>query len=112
MEKTEQAIVTLAEVGSKVATSLADDGRISISEGIGISMKALGIIAIFKNLGTIRDEIKNITVEKKDALIAKFQAAFDLPNDEAEKRVEEGIIVLINLAYMVFGNENEPEVSV
>ena len=103
MKKTEQAVITLAELGSKVASSLADDGKISVAEGIGISMKALGIVGIFKNLGTIREEIRNSKPADVDNLIEKFKKHFDLPDDEAEQRVEEGVTVLLNLAYMVFG---------
>jgi hypothetical protein len=66
-----------------------------------ISIKALGLIGIFKNLGKIKDELKARTPEQICLLVETFKAKFDLKNDDAEQKVEQGIEVLAQLAIML-----------
>lgn len=105
MKKTEEALITLLEVGNKVKDALNDDGRVDLGESIGISMKAIGIVGVFKSLPEIRAELKASTPEDRIALVEVFKQHFDLPNDVAEKNVEDGITVLVELANMVFGKK-------
>jgi hypothetical protein len=66
-----------------------------------ISIKALGLIGIFKNLGKIKDELKARTPEQFCLLVETFKAKFDLKNDDAEQKVEQGIEVLAQLVMML-----------
>ena len=102
MEKTEKALVTILETGNKVIDSLQDDGQIDFGEGIAIAYKGMGLISVFKSLPEIKEELKAITPENVSHLIEVFKEKFDLPNDEAEQKVEQGIEVLAQLAVMVF----------
>ena len=103
MKYTENALVTLLETGNKVIAAITDDGKVDFGEGIGIAMKAVGLISIFKNLPEIKEELKNATAEQINGLVVVFKEKFDLPNEEAELRVEQGVEVLTQLALMVFG---------
>ena len=105
MEQTEKALVTLLDTGNKVMAALADDGKVDFGEGVGIAMKGVGLINVFKNLGEIKTEINNSTPEKIALLVETFKVKFDLPNDEAELKVEQGIELLAQLAIMIFSKQ-------
>jgi hypothetical protein len=66
-----------------------------------ISVKALGLIGVFKNLQKIKAELKSRTSEQVCLLVETFKTKFDLKNDEAEEKVEQGIEVLAQLAMML-----------
>ena len=101
MEQTTKALVTLLETGNAVINSIQDDNKVDFKESMQISIKALGLIGIFKNLGKIKEELKARTPEQVCLLVETFKAKFDLKNDEAEKKVEQGIEVLVQLALML-----------
>ena len=105
MEKTKEALQTLLKVGSKVVKAQADDGKIDMGEAIGISLSAVGIIGIFKNLPAIEEEIKNITPTDVTELVNTFNADFDLPNDITEAKIEAGIEVLGQMVIMLIGKK-------
>lgn len=102
MKNTTEALITLLEVGNKVKDAITDDGKVSFSESIGIAMKAVQIVGVFKSLPEIKEELKAATKADIEALVEVFKTSFDLPNDEAEKSVESGIEVLTQLALMVW----------
>jgi hypothetical protein len=101
MEQTTKALVTLLETGNAVINSIQDDNKVDFKESMQISVKALGLIGIFKNLGKIKAELKARTPEQVCLLVETFKAKFDLKNDEAEEKVEQGIEVLAQLAMML-----------
>lgn len=105
MEKTEKALVTILETGNKVIESIQDDGKIDFGEGISIAYKGIGLIGVFKSLPEIKEELKNLNTEQVNHLVEVFKEKFDLPNDEAEQKVEQGIEVLAQLAVMVFSKD-------
>lgn len=101
MKETTKALVTLLETGNVVINAIQDDNKVDFGESMQISMKALGLIGIFKNLGAIKVELKTRTPEQIALLVETFKAHFDLKNDEAEKKVEQGLEVLAQLIMMV-----------
>lgn len=101
MEQTTKALVTLLETGNVVINSIQDDNKVDFGESMQISMKALGLIGIFKNLGKIKAELKARTPEQVCLLVETFKAKFDLKNDDAEQKVEQGMEVLAQLVMML-----------
>jgi hypothetical protein len=101
MEQTTKALVTLLETGNAVINSIQDDNKVDFKESMQISIKALGLVGIFKNLGKIKDELKARTPEQVCILVETFKAKFDLKNDDAEQKVEQGIEVLAQLVMML-----------
>jgi hypothetical protein len=101
MEQTTKALVTLLETGNAVINSIQDDNKVDFKESMQISIKALGLIGIFKNLGKIKEELKNRTEQEMCLLVETFKAKFDLKNDDAEQKVEQGIEVLAQLVLML-----------
>ena len=104
MENTKKALKTILKTGNKVASAMADDGKIDLGESMGIAMTAVGLVGVFKSLPEIKEEIKNATPEQISGLVEDFKTEFDIPNDEAEKIIETGFEVLANLAIMIFKN--------
>lgn len=102
MEKTKNAIKVLLKTGMKVVEAVKDDGKVDLSESMGIAISAVGLVSVFKNIPEIKEEIKNATPEQIATVVADFKAEFDLPNDEAEKIVETGVEILTNLAVLIF----------
>lgn len=105
MVQTEKALLTLVGLGMQVKDALANNRKIDFGESIKISMKAIGLISVFKTLPAIKVELKNSTNDERLALVAKFQQEFDLLNDAAELAVEQAIKVLVNLTNMIWGKE-------
>ena len=102
MKETEKALVNLLEAANVVAASVADDGSIDFKESMAISLKAIGLIGIFRKLPEIKAEIKARKPEDVAYLIEVFKEKFVLQNKEAEEKVEQGLDVLFQLASMVF----------
>lgn len=102
MKETEKALVTLLETGNVVANAISNDGRVDFKESMAISVKAIGLIGIIKKLPDIKAEIKARKDGDIPALVEVFKAKFDLKNDEAEEKVEQGLDVLLQLASMIF----------
>lgn len=103
--KTTEALRVIIRSANKVDAALADDGKISIKEGIGITLTAVGIVGVIKNLGTIFNELKAIDEKVIEEFIVLFKDEFDLTNDEAELIVEQAIEVLFRLALVIFGKQ-------
>ena len=68
---------------------------------MGISLKAISLIGIFRKLPEIKAEIKARTPEKVAKLVEVFKEKFVLENKEAEEKIEQGLDVLFQLASMV-----------
>jgi len=105
LKKTIEAVTVILTAANKVDAAISDDGKISLSEGIGIAMTSIGLVSVFKNIGDIAIELKGITQESLNELIAFFKEKFDLKNDEAELMVEQSLEVLLRLALVVFGKK-------
>lgn len=102
MEKTKKALKVLLVTGNKVADALKDDGKISLPEGMGIAMKAVGLVGVIKDLPEIKAEIKGATAEDIQTLVEEFKADFDIPNDNLESNIENGLDILVKMAIMFF----------
>jgi len=55
MKNTEKALEVLLDTGMKVVNALEDDGKIDFGESIGIAMKGINLIGVFKTLPEIRE---------------------------------------------------------
>lgn len=101
MIETTKALVVLLETGSVVINAVQDDNRVDFKESVQISVKALGLIGVFRNLSKIKAELKERTPEKIALLVETFKAKFDLKNEEAEEKVEQGVEALGQLCSML-----------
>ncbi|MFK5855769.1 MAG: hypothetical protein QM503_06535 [Bacteroidota bacterium] len=98
MENLRKALSTLMSITEKTDSALADDGKISISEGVGIAMSAIGLIKVVKNAKTIKQEYLALSDDDRTDLIAWFAAEFDITNDNIEQIVESIFSALLQLS--------------
>ncbi len=110
MTQTLKSIILLFTIGKTVKEAITDDGKVDFGESMEISMKALGLVSVFKNLKKIKEELQSSTNEQREAAVALFRDQFSLTNEEAELKVEMGISLLVSLVNMVWPKENEEEV--
>ena len=97
MENLKKALSTLMGITEKTDSALADDGKISISEGVGIAMSAIGLVKAVKNAKPIKDEYLSLTDDDRTDLVAWFAAEFDITDDNVEGIVESIFAALIQL---------------
>ena len=96
MENLKDALATVINIAEKTDDALID-GKISISEGVGIAFSAIGLIKVVKNIKPIVDDYKALTEDQKDELVEWFTFEFDLENDNVESIVELIFTALLNL---------------
>lgn len=97
MENLRKALSTLMSITEKTDSALADDGKISISEGVGIAMSAIGLVKVVKNAKAIKQEYLALTDDDRMDLTAWFAAEFDIVNDNVEQIVESVFSALMQL---------------
>ena len=96
MEDLKKALGTIINVAEKSELAM-QDGKISISEGVGIAMSSIGFIGIVKNAKDLFNEYTALSEEEKVELYDWFELEFDLVNDSIEDVVEGVFSVLLNL---------------
>jgi len=96
MESLKDALETVISIVEKSDDALAD-GKISIGEGVGIAMSALGLIKAVKNYKEIVADYKSLTDQQRTELSEWFADEFDLNNDNIESIVELVFTALLNL---------------
>jgi len=97
MENLKKALSTLMSITEKTDSALADDGKISITEGVGIAMSAIGLVKVVKNAKTIKQDYLGLSDDDRTDLAAWFVAEFDIMNDNAEQIVESIFSALLQL---------------
>lgn len=102
MEKLKSALKTVINVAEKTDNAL-EDGKISIAEGVGIAMSAIGFIKIVKGYKEIAQEYKDLTEDQRAELVEWFTNEFDLQNDNVEGIVETIFTALIGLGEVFEG---------
>ena len=96
MEDLKKALGTIINVAEKSELAM-QDGKISISEGVGIAMSSIGFIGIVKNAKDLFNEYTALSEEEKVELYDWFELEYDLVNDDIENVVEGVFSILLNL---------------
>ncbi len=96
MEKLKNALMVIINIAEKTDTAL-DDGHVTIAEGIGIAMSAIGLIKVVKNFDEIKSEFAALTPAQKTDLEKWFADEFQLNEKQAEKIIEEVFDALLGL---------------
>ena len=96
MENLKNALLTIIETGETTVEDL-EDGKISISEGMAITWKAIGFVKVVKNFKAIKEEYLNLDDAQKEELVQWFNEEFDIADDNAEEIVETVFESLIKL---------------
>lgn len=96
MNELKNALKVLINITEKTDAAL-EDGKISISEGFGLAMSALGLIKVVKNFPEIEKEFASLTDTQKATLNKWFANEFQLDEKKTEKIVEEVFDALLGL---------------
>ena len=100
IENLRSAIGTVIAVAKSVNKSLADDGKISGWEWMGIGMKSLGFIKVVTSAKEILAEYKDLDEDERTDLNVWFKEEFDITNDNLELLIEELFDALLSLGNM------------
>jgi hypothetical protein len=96
MENLKDALATVINIAEKTDEAL-QDGKVSISEGVGIAFSAIGLIKVIKNIKSLFAEYKELTEDQRTELSEWFAENFDLVDDNLEVIIENIFAVLVQL---------------
>ena len=99
-------ILRAVEVGMKAYT----DEKINTGEWIAIGTKIIAWVWIFRNLKTIWTEIINATAEEYQVMHDELCVSFDIPQDDFEEKIEQGLSLILLVVSMIWGKK-ETEVA-
>ena len=100
MEYLKNALSILINITEKIDSAMEDD-HISISEGVGITLSAIGLIKVVKNFPKIKEEFIELNDVQKKQLSKWFADEFQLDEKKAEKIIEEVFQALLGLSEVI-----------
>lgn len=96
-----EAIDKIFDVVAGVQNAIDPDSpkgkKVTVGEGIGLGIKALGLVPAFTSVGVLIQDWKERDPAKKAEWIAKFKERFDLEDDELEMQIENLVSTLLTL---------------
>jgi len=102
MENLKQALQVLINIAEKTDSAWADK-HISIPEGVGITISAIGLIKVIKSFPEIEQEYKAMNDAQKADLEKWFASEFQLNDKKVEGIIEEVFDALLDFN-KVFGH--------
>lgn len=108
IENLEKVAKSVGKIGTQVGSAL-EDGKVNmedIDEGMAIIME-------FPNLSSVKysqldDEVKDIDDAEKARLAQVFSESFNLPNDNIEETIEEGLVIILGVVRFVMRFMKKP----
>jgi hypothetical protein len=97
IDKLKKAIAAIIGLGVTVNQALADD-KITAIEWGKISFKGVALAVALKDIKGLKLELKDLTEEEKDEIIAYVNEMFDIENDAIEATIEEAFAILFRFA--------------
>ena len=99
IENIKKAVSLAIKVGEDIATGLADNGKLDLSEYVGIGIDLVGgVPGVFKSYKDIRAEFADLTSEESAELIAWAKEEFDIPQEKVEEKIEKAIELINAIA--------------
>lgn len=97
-----KAVVSAVNLGEKIEKNLLDDGKISLTEALGIGATSFtDIIGIIRSGKEIKAEFIDLDEDEKEELVDLVTEELDLENDKIEEVIEKAIEFLSSLADLV-----------
>mgnify|MGYP001100213418 CR=1 FL=1 len=94
-------ILRAVEVGMKAYT----DEKINTGEWIAIGSKVIAWVWIFRNLKLIWADIVNAEPEAFTTMHNELCAEFDIPQDDFEEKIEQGLSLILLIVAMIWGKK-------
>jgi hypothetical protein len=94
IKETKEALAFVLSLGNALGTTLAD-GKITLSEAPQFMGALMAAPAAFQGLTEVPAELKDLDDAEKAELMAFVQSEFDIPNDQIEGVIEEGLALAL-----------------
>ena len=91
----QKGFVTIARFSSTVVAAV-EDKHVNFNEGMQIAAKALGFISVVKTFSQFIAQLRDLDAEEKIQIQQTFVEEFDIPNDKAEKAVEDVVSFVLS----------------
>jgi len=105
IERLKKSFTVVAKVVKAVDNAL-EDGKISMTEGIGIAFKSVDLIGVMKSLKEAGNELADMDADELPELVAHFKKEFDLNNEDAEMAIEAIIELVLELLWSMDALKN------
>jgi len=96
MDELKNALQVMINIAEKTDAAL-EDGHITIGEGIGITLTAIGLIKVVKKFPQIKKQFEQLTAAQKATLTTWFTDEFQLNEKKTEKIIDEVFDALLGL---------------
>jgi len=100
IERIKKAIAVAAGFGKQIEAALAD-GKFTLSDAPAFVDDIIGLVTVAKEPKALLAEVKDLSAEETEELKQVFEEQFDLENDDTEKVVEQGIILICQTGELV-----------
>jgi len=102
IENLKTAILAAIKLAEKIEKNYVDDGKISLSEALGIGASSFTDVLKVIRLGSqIKEEVLNLDVSEKIELIELIKKELDLQNDKVENIIEKALDFLLGLSDLI-----------
>lgn len=102
IESIKIAVIAAINLGEKIEKNLADDGKISLTEALGIGAGSFtDVVKVLKSGSQIKDEFLDLDDDERTELIDLVKSELDLDNDKVEVIIEEAIVFLLQLDRLI-----------
>ena len=96
IEETKDAVIAICALGNAVAASLADDGKITLSDYPKFISPIISLPAAITGIGEVPKELNDLTEKEKLELIALVRDKLDVGD-----RAEEVTVRILNIIYEI-----------
>lgn len=96
IEETKDAVIAICGLGNAVAASLADDGKITLSDYPKFIGPVISLPAAITGIGEVPKELNDLTAEEKAELIELVKEKLDVG-----ERAEEVTVKILNIIYEI-----------
>ena len=102
IENIKVALVAAIVFGQKIEKNLADDGKISLTEALGIGATSFtDVVKVIKAGSKIKDEFIDLDDDERAEIIELVKNELDLENDKIELIIEKAVAFLVQLDELI-----------
>jgi hypothetical protein len=106
MKETKELVGFVLAVVSAVVESKSDDGQITLGDAPKFFNAMVAAPNAFIGADKIGAELKNLTIEEKNELMAEFREKFDITDDEIEELIEDAVEAAVALSNVIIRGVN------
>ena len=102
VDNLKKAILAVIKLAEKIDKNLADDGKITLWEALGIGGASVGdLVFVIKNASIIDDEFADLDEQEREEVLSFIKSEFDLQNDKLESIIETSLVIIMQLNELI-----------